>query len=164
MRMTFYRIDRAGRGRLSTMPKPRGGDWLEDDMAAVRRAGVDVLVSALTPDEAEELDLVAEPDIADRAGIEFHAFPIPDRGLPDRAALRTLVAALTRRLSSDAHVAVHCRFGIGRSSLIAAAVLVHAGVAPDDAWDRIRRARGLAVPDTDEQRAFLATLPGSSAG
>lgn len=159
MRVNLYRIDPAGPGRLSTMPKPRGGDWLEDEMAALRREGVDVLVSTLTRDETEELDLEAEPDVARRAGIEFHAFPIPDRGLPDPVAVRNLVVTLAERVRSGAHVAVHCHFGIGRSSLIAAAVLVHEGVAPGDAWDRIRKARGAEVPDTDEQRAFLAALP-----
>ncbi|GGV35767.1 hypothetical protein GCM10010495_60950 [Kitasatospora herbaricolor] len=54
-----------------------------------------------------------------------------------------------------------CRAGIGRSSLLAAALLVLGGADPDTvlggadpdtAWHRIERARGLAVPDTAEQR------------
>jgi predicted protein tyrosine phosphatase len=35
------------------------------------------------------------------------------------------------------HVVTHCRFGIGRASLLAAAVLMLEGVDPDKAWRRL---------------------------
>ena len=51
---------RSGPGRLSTMARPRGGDWLADEMAALRRRGVDVLVCALTdPELAAQVGLAA---------------------------------------------------------------------------------------------------------
>ena len=53
---------------------------------------------------------------------------------------------------------IHCRAGIGRSSLLAAAVLRVEGRTADEAWQRITEARGLPVPDTDEQRDFLVQL------
>lgn len=52
---------------------------------------------------------------------------------------------LVQRLDDGASVAVHCRRGIGRSSTLAAAVLVLEGTAPANAWDRISAARGLPV-------------------
>jgi protein-tyrosine phosphatase len=52
-------------------------------------------------------------------------------------------------------VAVHCRAGIGRSSLIAACVLVLLGFAPGMAFDLIGKARGVKVPDTEEQRDWV---------
>jgi protein-tyrosine phosphatase len=52
-------------------------------------------------------------------------------------------------------VAIHCRGGIGRSSLMAAAVLVQLGAAPEQAWDTVSVARGMPVPETEEQRAWL---------
>jgi hypothetical protein len=55
-------------------------------------------------------------------------------------------------LSDEASAALAS--GIGRSSLLAAAVLVEDGVDPDEAWDLIS-ARGYAVPDTEEQRIWL---------
>ena len=48
---------------------------------------------------------------------------------------------------------IHCRQGIGRSSLLAAAVLEASSL--DEAWRRIAEARGRSVPDTPEQRAWL---------
>ncbi|MGI5184432.1 hypothetical protein ACQEVZ_50080 [Dactylosporangium sp. CA-152071] len=55
------------------MAKPRGGDWLADEMAALRGAGVGVLVCALTAEELVEVDLADEPRVAGDAGLEFVA-------------------------------------------------------------------------------------------
>lgn len=53
----MYSVRRSGAGRLSTMARPRGNDWLQDEMKGLREAGTDVLVSMLTSDEVDELDL-----------------------------------------------------------------------------------------------------------
>jgi hypothetical protein len=57
----LYWIKGPWRGRLVTMPRPRGGDWLEDEVCDWREAGIDVVVSLLTTDEVGEFDLDAEP-------------------------------------------------------------------------------------------------------
>jgi hypothetical protein len=57
--MSPYWID-AGSCRLAILPRPRGYDWLSDDIAAAHRAGVDVIVSALTESESQELGLSEE--------------------------------------------------------------------------------------------------------
>ncbi|MFF3286479.1 hypothetical protein [Streptomyces sp. NPDC003023] len=48
MRPALFTVDLPGPGRLSTMARPRGNDWLEDEMIALNDYGTDVLVSALT--------------------------------------------------------------------------------------------------------------------
>ncbi|MEU8924323.1 tyrosine protein phosphatase [Kitasatospora sp. NPDC048545] len=154
----LFTVDLPGPGRLSTMARPRGNDWLEDEMAALRNCGVDVLVCALTRPELDELGLTDEPRIAAAAGLRFVAIPIPDRTVPDRTAILPTLHGLAERLRDGAHVVTHCRAGTGRSSLLAAALLILNGVDPDTAWDRIERARGLAVPDTAEQREWTVDL------
>jgi protein-tyrosine phosphatase len=153
---TIYPVDEAGPGALSTMAKPRAGDWIDDEMNGLADLGVDVVVSLLTDAEVAELDLEREDAAARSAGLTFLRLPIADRGLPERDALESLVSALVAARGRGEHVVIHCRFGIGRSSLVAAAVLVAEGVDPDDAWRLIGDARGRAVPDTPEQRAFVA--------
>ncbi len=145
------------------MARPRGGDWLIDEMRALRESGADVIVSMLTRSEVQELDLHGEADAAAAAGLRFIALPTPDRGLPDSSRFRDLVADIADELHADRHVVVHCRMGIGRASLVAAAVLVCEGVSPDDAWNAIAEARGLAVPDTAEQRTWLVSFQGQMA-
>ena len=119
-------------------------------------AGVDVLVSALTSAEVQELGLNEEARECAQHGLIFISFPIEDRSLP---ASPTHFAALVDQLSeysaSGKAVAVHCRAGIGRSSLIAACVLVKKGASPDSAFRAIEESRGCPVPDTPEQRQWV---------
>ena len=64
--------------RLAIIPRPRGQDWLPDDISLLQRAGIDVVVSALTAAENEELGLVEESRCCQTRGIEFLSFPKPN--------------------------------------------------------------------------------------
>jgi len=147
------------RGRLAIATRPRGGDWLEDEAAALRRAGIDTVVSLLESDEAEQLGLSREQAAATKNGIHFRSFPIPDRGVPSstQKAL-SLMADIANALDDGKNVAVHCRQGIGRSGLIAAGVLMTTGMNPTRAAQTVTSARGLAVPETPAQRQWLESL------
>jgi protein-tyrosine phosphatase len=156
----LFRISRNGPGQLATMACPRGGRQLADELAGLARAGVGVLVSLLTDAEMTELGLAAEETVATAAGLDFLRLPTPDLAVPDPMGTKTMAGMLVSRLAGGAGVAVHCRAGVGRSSTLAAAVLVYEGTAPGDAWDLIAAARGTAVPDTPAQRAFIERLAG----
>jgi protein-tyrosine phosphatase len=166
----YYPIDGPWPGRLFIVSRPRGGDWLADEIAAWERAGLNVIVSALTQPESEEMQLGDERTEADRLGIEFVSFPIADRGTPESfAASEKVFRRLVDLLNEGKNVGVHCRQGVGRSSLIAAASLVLAGVPVDEAWGRIEAGRGCGVPDTPEQRVWVgrfsqAMLAGATGG
>lgn len=143
-------------GRLAIMPRPRGGDWLEDEARAWRRAGVDVVASLLTPDEVADLELSAEADAARNEGIECVSLPVPDRGLPpSRAAFAELAGRLADDIAAGRTVVVHCRQGIGRAGMLAVAVLVSTGLTIDAAVDRVSAARGRPVPETPDQLRWL---------
>jgi hypothetical protein len=60
MKPDLYWIPGAWRGRLAIVTRPRGGDWLGDEAAGLRRAGVGILVSLLERDEAAQLELAQE--------------------------------------------------------------------------------------------------------
>ena len=159
MRTTAYWIEGPWPGRLAIVPRPRGGDWLEEEVRSWREAGLDVMVSLLTYDEDAELELRQEEILCRARGIQFHAYPIQDRGVPaSRQATTGLVQKLEKALEAGQSVAVHCRQGIGRSSLIAALLLVSAGIDPEAALAQIRQARGCAVPDTLEQRNWIKSF------
>ncbi|MET7397899.1 tyrosine protein phosphatase [Dactylosporangium sp. NPDC005572] len=158
MRPTLFTVDIPGPGRLSTMAKPRAGDWLADELTSLRTAGVDVLVCALTPAELHEVGLAGEPHAARAAGLEYVSIPIPDREVPDPSAVLPVLRGLAGRVREGAHVVTHCRIGIGRASLLAAGILALNGVPPEQAWPLLERARGLTVPDTQAQRAWPAEL------
>ena len=147
------------RGRLAIATRPRGGDWLKDELEGLRRAGVDVVVSLLEINEADQLDLVNERQAAEANGIRFISFPIPDRGIPASVPPAiSLMADLAGALEKGQNIAVHCRQGIGRSGLIAAGVLTIAGASPTDAIQAVSSARGLSIPETPDQRQWVEGL------
>jgi protein-tyrosine phosphatase len=159
MRAELYMVPGPWPGRLAILPRPRGGDWLADEIESWRRASINVVVSLLTPDEAADLGLTDEPTASRAGGIEFMSFPIPDRGVPDStAAAVNLFAALGDSLAHGKTVAVHCRQGIGRSALVAAGLLTRSGVDAETAIRCVAAARGLPVPETDEQREWIAAF------
>lgn len=159
MRAEIYPIANVPFGRLAIMPRPRASDWLEDEVASWRQAGINCVVSLLEPAEIVELGLQHEADICRQLGLEFVAFPIPDRGVPhSEEELTALVSSLVSQLRGGNGVAIHCRIGVGRSALVAACVLASVGQSLSSAWESIEKARGLSVPDTPEQRQWVATL------
>lgn len=156
MRTDLYWIEGPWNGRLAIMPRPRGGDWLEEEIKGWRAAGLDVVVSTLTSDENAELDLHEEVAACTAMGITFIPFPIEDRSVPDSMPAATeLVQRLESTLMTGGNVAIHCRQGVGRSALLASSVLVATGISPKTAFERVEKARGCGVPDTPEQREWV---------
>jgi protein-tyrosine phosphatase len=138
------------------MARPRSGEWLDDEIAGWEAAGISSVVCLLERHEVDELGLADEETFCRRRGIEFVSFPIPDRGLPKTVReTKVLAKAIAMKMKSGAAVAIHCRVGIGRSSLIAACTLVSLGFDASSAFDSISKARGVGVPDTDEQRNWV---------
>lgn len=144
-------------GRLAISARPRGGDWLSDEIAGWQRAGVGLVVSLLTSDEEAELDLTAEAAECASQGVRFVSLPVPDRSLPpDPARWNAAVAEVCSALAADIRVAAHCRQGIGRSGLLVLAVLKTLGLTTDEAVSRVSAARGRPVPETADQAGWIA--------
>lgn len=149
-----YWVPTPWRGRLGVAPRPRGGDWLDDELAGWRAQGVDLIASLLESHEQTELSLERESHGANAAGLAFISFPIPDRGLPDFVQTELLVNTLIDEMEAGRSILVHCRQGIGRAALIAMAALALAGDIPDSSFEKVAFTRGAPVPDTDEQRRW----------
>jgi protein-tyrosine phosphatase len=152
----LYWIPTDAPGRLAIMPRPRGGDWLQEEVRAWRDAGVDVIVSLLSEEEIRDLELAEEQSLCNAQGIEFVAFPITDRGVPPaKDAVIELACKLHRHLVEGKNIAIHCRQGIGRAALIAICVLVMGGLEFAQAVDRVGKSRGITVPETSEQLRWI---------
>jgi len=152
-------------GKLALAPRPRGGDWLEDELAEWRQAGVNTVVSLLTPEEETELDLKSEAHEVPRHGMKFLSLPIPDRQVPHAESdVRTTLEKLDADLSSGKNVVIHCRQGIGRSGLLAACLLTTKGLSSGAAVEALSIARGAAIPETTEQRIWIDHYAASFAG
>ena len=152
----IYWIDETWLGKLAVAARPRGGDWLSDELTDWKHAGVDSVLSLLTSSEEGDLGLQEEGSGARLAGLDFFSFPIEDRQVPrSEAKLSETLDSVSEALSEGKNVLVHCRQGVGRSGLVAACLLVKKGMSPGAAVDKISSVRGVAVPETEEQREWI---------
>ena len=107
MKAELFWISDVPSGRLAVMPRPRGGDWLADELRSLRQAGVDVLVSLLTTEEIAQFELKDEPRSCRVEQIEFLSFPIADRSVPQSANqtldIVRLLASRMREQKSRGH-------------------------------------------------------------
>lgn len=162
MSESIFWINTDSIGKLAVAARPRGNDWLEDEITNLKQNGVDVIVSLLQEEEIQELGLDQEAVLCKSNEIKFISFPIPDYSVP-QSVLRTkeLGSELSEYLKQRKSVLIHCRQGIGRSSIIAAAVLVSLGLTMSDSLKRISEARKCPVPETAEQKSWLEKNFGS---
>lgn len=145
--------------KLAVMARPRGGEWLEDEILGWKRLGIGLVASLLHNYEAEELGISEEASLCAAHSIEFKSFPIKDRGIPESAsAFFDFADDLTSRVREGTAVAVHCRAGIGRSGLTAGSVLLRLGVPAQDVFSLVSKARGLVVPDTPSQIEWFHSI------
>src|SRR6266513_5297671 len=127
--MLSYQIEGPWPGELAIIPRPRGGDWLDDEARALKDDGFEVVVSLLTREEAEEFGLEDEANSIRRQGLQFCNNSIPDREVPaSRDSAMEFLQMLRQDLVSGKKIAVHCRGSIGRSGLVASGILVLSGI------------------------------------
>ncbi|GHO86356.1 protein-tyrosine phosphatase family protein [Dictyobacter formicarum] len=159
MQAQLYSIQGLSTGHISIAARPRGGDWLIDEIKNLREAGVDTLVSLLTEDEVNHFKLHEEAAYCREQDISYCTFPIEDRCVPPfSASTFAFLTELHMQFKQGKHIAVHCRQGLGRAVLIAASLLVLNGISPEQAFEQLSKARGYTVPETEEQRAWVITF------
>jgi protein-tyrosine phosphatase len=142
--------------RLGIMARPRGNEWLEEDILTLKKQGVQTIVSLLGRNEIYELGLEKEPELCLKNDVEYINFPITDRKAPKAdAGFYNFIGQLKVKISAGSHMVIHCRMGIGRSTIIAGCLLIKPGYQTNDIIAHISKIRGLRVPDTDEQIAWL---------
>ena len=143
-------------GILAIIPRPSGGEWLGDEIDCLADRGVNILVSLLMNDEQIELGLENEAAICALRGIRYVSLPIRDRGVPeDTERFAAVVWELASALRAGKSLAVHCRQSVGRSGLLAVSIAVAVGVTLESAIEDVSAARGVQVPETPAQTAWL---------
>ncbi len=154
----LYWINQFAEGNLAIMAAPRLDEQLEGAILAWKEEGADVVVSLLEPAEIPNL-AGAERALCEEFGIEFFSFPIRDKTVPDAAGpFAGIARQLADKVAAGKSVAIHCRAGIGRSTMLAACVLILLGVDSAVALDMIAAARGVEVPETEAQRQWILSF------
>jgi protein-tyrosine phosphatase len=147
----------AGRIGLTMAPGKRDhfGLWdreLELDLERLRDHYRASLLVTLV--EEHELRLLRIPTLLARArahGLDSEWFPFEDGDVPsDAPGLTALTGRILETVRAGRTVVIHCRGGLGRSGLVAAACLIALGHAPPDAIRIVRAARTGAIEPRQE--------------
>ncbi|MEM7563709.1 MAG: protein-tyrosine phosphatase family protein [Pseudomonadota bacterium] len=150
---TVYRVNNAV---LAIMPYPDLKSRRPDSVSTIAESGFNLMVSLLTEAEVDALELTDQPRVLYDHGMEFWSYPISDFGVPSSdQAFAELVHQIWQKLNQGQNVVLHCRGGVGRSGLTAAAVRMIAGDSPEKACAEISKVRGCRVPETEMQRQWL---------
>jgi protein-tyrosine phosphatase len=157
--MKSFKIPISKEEFLYTMPAPTTPDHKHCNRALLQLLKVNVVISLLSQDDVADLELHHESKIYKEVGIGFIHFPIGDFGVPQNEdKFIALVQALSTQIDLGQILAIHCRAGIGRSSLLAAAILIHRGFEPKDVFEHISEHRQTKVPDKRSQAEWLLAL------
>ena len=125
MATELYWVDGPWPGKLALAARPRGGDWLEDEIASWRGARVDTVLSLLTPKEERDLDLLT---------LSNNSIPIfPQARMPWCTVVRESAAP----------------------GWWSACLLVTKEMTSGATLKALSYARGTAVPETNEQREWV---------
>jgi protein-tyrosine phosphatase len=155
MKDVFW-IESDAQAALAIVLRPRGNDWLEDELLRMQRSGVETLVSMLEDDESDSLGLTEERRFAEQIGLNFLSYPIPDRTTPaEISSFRKFIVKIAHRIRAGERIGIHCRGSIGRASIAVACTLIQLGWEADTALSAIAKARGCPIPDTEEQRQWI---------
>jgi len=151
--------EKIGEKKIGTMARPRGNDWLDDEIKGLKIREIDCLVSLLEKSEEWELGLKSENKICKKWDIEFINFPIKDVSTPKNEDDFILLSKkLAKRIIENKKVVIHCRMGIGRASILAAATMINLGYDGKDIFEIIGKYRKLKVPDTNEQKNWILSI------
>jgi protein-tyrosine phosphatase len=152
----YWVHDFANGAKPGIMPRPRGDDWLEEEIIKLKKQNIGSWVSLLEQQEINELGLRNQQTLCFKHELEYINFPIVDRNIPEKGnKIDSLIDQLYQKIQTGNSVVIHCRMGIGRSSIIAGCILLKAGFKTDQILQKITSARGLKVPDTDQQVQWL---------
>lgn len=139
-----------------------GGTWARDlrtDLNAIAAWQPLALISLMEQLEFDLLEVGDFPDLVAEQIFQWLSVPIPDMQIPGAEFERQwlgLAPGLHSALRHGGRVVLHCRGGLGRTGLVAARLLIDAGLRPPTAIRRVREARIGAI-ETYLQEYYLLT-------
>lgn len=146
-------------GKLGMTARPKGGEWLSDEIQKLVNFNISTIISHLEQDEESELDITDESVLCRQNAIDFISYPIKDRNVPkDLNSYLDLITEIDKRLDKGEKIVIHCRMGIGRTGITAASVLTKNGWGENEVFRCLSEIRTLEMPDTQEQIEFIKEI------
>src|SRR5690554_3432776 len=101
-------------------------------MGELRDCGTTMIISLLTYPESLQLGLSSEADVSKTHSIEFINFPIMDKGICGFDQFVEFIEFVYRKTNEFQSILIHCQHGVGRSGLVALALMIRDGNALEE--------------------------------
>ncbi|MCB9737971.1 MAG: dual specificity protein phosphatase family protein [Deltaproteobacteria bacterium] len=152
---------RTGRLFLTLCPgrTDRGRD-LEADLATIAGHGVHHVVCLCSERELQDAGVGDYEARLQAHGLVLHHEVVADQGAPPTDADDKIARLDQVLLGRGVDVVVHCMGGLGRTGLLAAALLIRRGMGADEAIAAIRAVRSPRAVETEAQEAWLRGYAG----
>lgn len=148
-------------GTLLLTPCPGiKGTSIREAVEALKGAGASAVLTLMTDEEMTENNAESLPLECARQGIHWYHLPIVDGQAPEKSALVKSQPSLDKILGliqNGSSVAIHCRGGSGRTGLIAAQILIIAGLPTEDAIRLVKDVKPNAF-SLSVHRDYIATV------
>ena len=133
------------------------GEALPDALNRLKDTGASTLVTLLSNEELDQLGVSDLGTVATDLGLHWAQLPIEDDCAPEapfEQAFTIQGDALLQRLTAGETLVIHCRGGTGRTGLMAAILLLNAGMDGAEVRSRIQSVRPKALT-IETQLAWL---------
>jgi len=119
-------------------------DRIENDLQCISSWGAKIIVTLLEMREITQLGVAALPGSILARNIHWLHLPLGNNVLPAEEfeeKWRSARVMLLHSLQQGERILIHCKEGVGRSALVAARLLIEAGIDADCAISAVRKAR-----------------------
>lgn len=158
-------MDTSGALIFTPCPGTKGAS-LKESLAQLKAAGAAAVITLMPDDEMASNGVTELPDACGNADLQWLHFPIEDNASPGEAfrqAWETGRSRVFEILDRSGTVAIHCKGGSGRTSLMAAIILCERGMNHDQILNQVKalRPNALKLPiHTDYLQQTCAALEG----
>jgi protein tyrosine phosphatase (PTP) superfamily phosphohydrolase (DUF442 family) len=159
------RAERIARDVRIPLPDQLNMSWITSDLAVggrIRPADIHALArSGVTHVIDTRSEYQDDPIALGKEHIELLYLPTPDTKPLSVEQMMEGAKWANERMDQGGHVLIHCEHGVGRSALLACAVLVYGGMHAQDALRLVQQKRWQAAPNhkqIERLRRFEAAL------
>lgn len=159
----IFKIPTKLEGQIFVFPAPSIGTVDNFAIEYLKEASIQCVVNLISDAEWLEFQGEKQQVLYAENAVDYIHYPIQDYGVPrDNNSFLKLVQTLHGYLTNGKNIGIHCVGGIGRSGLLAAALLYNQDFELNTLFEYMSVYRGKRMPDTTKQiswfREYVNTL------
>lgn len=152
----IFKIPTKLEGQIFVFPAPFADKVENYALHYLQEASIQCVVNLISNEEWLAFHGAKQQNLYEKNAVDYIHYPIQDYGVPrDNSSFLKLVQTLHGYLTNGKNIGIHCVGGIGRSSLLTAALLYNQGFELNSLFVYMSAYRGRKMPDTAQQISWF---------